>query len=211
MDTSKLLLEKNALSVADPEKPFWYTSGMLGPYFINAQYLAGGKDTSEEILKKMTKFSDADYIYPYLNNEILNLYFNDEEFKQVIDLLFSIIKEKTKPACTAKKIPGLPLNQKKSLKLIGMYPAMSMLSGSPTRVPAPWRLLAIAIPIRNGTGETSSCFDMAKAIGATMSTVATFSPKVEIIPEIRHTDSMAHPTFFDFETSISARYAGTLE
>jgi len=29
------LFETNALKIAPAEKPFWYTSGLIGPYYIN--------------------------------------------------------------------------------------------------------------------------------------------------------------------------------
>ena len=46
-----LLFETKAFKVADENKPFWYTSGKLGPYFINVDYLYGCKEDSENLLK----------------------------------------------------------------------------------------------------------------------------------------------------------------
>ena len=45
-----LLFETNAFKVAEENNPFWYTSGKIGPYFINADYLYGSENDSKELL-----------------------------------------------------------------------------------------------------------------------------------------------------------------
>ena len=45
------LFETHAFKVAPEEEPFWYTSGKLGSYFINVDYLYGSKEDSAELLK----------------------------------------------------------------------------------------------------------------------------------------------------------------
>ena len=37
-DITTYLFETNAVKICQDEKPFWYTSGKIGPYFINAQF-----------------------------------------------------------------------------------------------------------------------------------------------------------------------------
>ena len=41
-----LLFETNAFRVCEENKPFWYTSGKIGPYFINADYLYGSEENT---------------------------------------------------------------------------------------------------------------------------------------------------------------------
>ena len=46
-----LLFQTNAFKVAEADKPFWYTSGKLGPYFINVDYLYGSSEDSTNFLE----------------------------------------------------------------------------------------------------------------------------------------------------------------
>ena len=53
------LFETNAFKICPDEKPFWYTSGKIGPYFINAQFLYGSE-------------SDANDFLEFINSELEN-------------------------------------------------------------------------------------------------------------------------------------------
>jgi orotate phosphoribosyltransferase len=60
MDTKKATLAEmlfacEAVKVAPADSPFLYTSGLVGPYYVNTHYLCGGAGRSEEILKKITE------------------------------------------------------------------------------------------------------------------------------------------------------------
>ena len=48
-----LLFKTHAFKVAPENKPFWYTSGKLGPYFINVDYLYGSQEDSQNLLKSI--------------------------------------------------------------------------------------------------------------------------------------------------------------
>ena len=37
------LFQTNAFKVCPDNKPFWYTSGKIGPYFINTHFLYGSE------------------------------------------------------------------------------------------------------------------------------------------------------------------------
>ena len=50
-DIMSLLFETNAFKIAEENNPFWYTSGKIGPYFINADYLYGSESDSKELLE----------------------------------------------------------------------------------------------------------------------------------------------------------------
>lgn len=45
------LFKTNAIRVAPADTPFWYTSGKLGPFFINTHFLAKDEATASGILK----------------------------------------------------------------------------------------------------------------------------------------------------------------
>ena len=49
----KELFLTGALQVAEPERPFWYTSGTFGPFYINTHYLFGGAEAAQSLLKQI--------------------------------------------------------------------------------------------------------------------------------------------------------------
>lgn len=44
------LFETQAVRVCEPDAPFWYTSGTLGPYYINTHFLYGSQTEAEQLL-----------------------------------------------------------------------------------------------------------------------------------------------------------------
>lgn len=54
MDKSKLvnwLFKTNAVRVCPENKPFWYTSSKIGPYYINTHFLYGSEEKANNLLK----------------------------------------------------------------------------------------------------------------------------------------------------------------
>lgn len=49
------LFETNAIKFCKENEPFWYTSGKIGPYFFNSQYVYGGEEKSTEFLNYITE------------------------------------------------------------------------------------------------------------------------------------------------------------
>lgn len=89
-DVVQLLFSTNAFQVAPENKPFWYTSGKIGPYFINVDYLYGNKEESEKLLRKIDEMlanNDKEEIPYLLCEEIMNHYDTNTMFKFVIDKL----------------------------------------------------------------------------------------------------------------------------
>lgn len=90
----ELLFQTNAFKICPENKPFWYTSGKIGPYFINAQFLYGSED-------------DANSLLEFIDNELENAskydlpkdvfektfaqYNTNDIYKTVIDELISFI------------------------------------------------------------------------------------------------------------------------
>lgn len=44
------LFETQAIRVCPPDQPFWYTSGALGPYYINTHFLYGSEKVANDLL-----------------------------------------------------------------------------------------------------------------------------------------------------------------
>ena len=90
-----LLFKTNAFKVADAENPFWYTSGKLGPYFINVDYLYGSKEDSNNLLSKIDNIllnSSKEDLPEELFDELIHHYENNEIFKTTIDKLVEYIE-----------------------------------------------------------------------------------------------------------------------
>lgn len=91
-----MLFETNAFKVAPADKPFWYTSGKLGPYFINADYLYGSAEDSAKLLEKINNLletTDKEEIPYEMYEEIMEHYDNNKIFKTTIDKLVNYIRE----------------------------------------------------------------------------------------------------------------------
>ena len=52
---AEALFRTEALKPAPADQPFWYTSGTLGPYFINTHYLFGGAERAGELLAAINR------------------------------------------------------------------------------------------------------------------------------------------------------------
>ncbi len=57
----KWLFATGAIEICGDERPFWYTSGKIGPYYINTHFLYGSRSKAEEML---------DYIEDLKNNKL---------------------------------------------------------------------------------------------------------------------------------------------
>ncbi|MDI9499032.1 MAG: orotate phosphoribosyltransferase [Bacillota bacterium] len=62
MDTTSSLIQivealfaTAALRVAPADEPFWYTSGLFGPYYINTHFLYGSQEAAEQLLGVMDR------------------------------------------------------------------------------------------------------------------------------------------------------------
>ncbi len=56
---AEMLFACEAIKVAPADTPFLYTSGLIGPYYVNTHYLCGGAKKAEDLLKKITELGDA--------------------------------------------------------------------------------------------------------------------------------------------------------
>ena len=50
---AKWLFETSAVRVCPENKPFWYTSGRIGPFYINTHFLYGSEEKANALLKRM--------------------------------------------------------------------------------------------------------------------------------------------------------------
>lgn len=95
-DLMSLLFETNAFKVAEENNPFWYTSGKIGPYFINADYLYGSENDSKELLAFIDnelENEDKKDIPEHIFKKVLEHYNQNDIYKYVIDSMKNYIEE----------------------------------------------------------------------------------------------------------------------
>jgi len=87
------LFKTGAIRCSNENAPFWYTSGTIGPFFINTHFLYGGENEANMALdfidKNLSEKSDFTY---RLTDKILDFYSNNELFSRAIDLFYGEIK-----------------------------------------------------------------------------------------------------------------------
>lgn len=87
------LFDTKALRVSSADNPFWYTSGTIGPYYINTHFLYGSEEKANELLEFINKSKDDVYTFPAeLTNILWENYNNDPVYKGLIDQLCDFIK-----------------------------------------------------------------------------------------------------------------------
>ena len=85
-----LLFKTDAFKICKENKPFWYTSGKIGPYFVHTQYLYGSAEDANNFLNFIDKELAEDEkvnIPGALFEKVNEQYENNNIYKAVIDTL----------------------------------------------------------------------------------------------------------------------------
>ncbi|WP_010243503.1 phosphoribosyltransferase [Acetivibrio cellulolyticus] len=89
----KWLFETNAIRVCPQNKPFWYTSGTIGPYFINTHFLYGSEEKANKLLKLIDAEKENIFSCPIkVLDETLQNYESDKIYRALIDQMTDYIK-----------------------------------------------------------------------------------------------------------------------
>lgn len=92
------LFKTEAVRVCPENKPFWYTSGTIGPYYINTHFLYGSEKKAVELLRIIDFEKDNIFEFPYVLSKLLRYnYENDEIYKGLINEMIAFISEKIGP------------------------------------------------------------------------------------------------------------------
>lgn len=95
-DLESLLFDTHAFNIAKENEPFWYTSGKIGPYFVNAEFLYGNEADSKDLLtfidRELETEESAD-IPKHIFQKVLIHYNINNIYKQTIDEMVNYIKE----------------------------------------------------------------------------------------------------------------------
>ena len=90
------LLDTRALELAPAGEMFWYTSGTIGPYYINTHFLFGGQERAGELLAFIdAERSDLQAFARQLSERVVGRYRVDPAFAAVVDALACKVDEES--------------------------------------------------------------------------------------------------------------------
>ena len=93
-DITSYLFETNAIKFCEENKPFWYTSGKIGPYFINTHFVYGSQDEATALLSFIDECLSNKITLPKkVFEKTLEQYNKNEIYKNVIDTMKSHIEQ----------------------------------------------------------------------------------------------------------------------
>lgn len=88
------LFETKAIKFCEENKPFWYTSGKIGPYFINTHFVYGSESEASELLAFIDDcLSDHLTLPEKVFKKVLSQYENNEIYHNVIEAMKNYILE----------------------------------------------------------------------------------------------------------------------
>ena len=93
-EVTSYLFETKALKICPENKPFWYTSGKIGPYFINTHFIYGSEEEANELLKFIDSEKENKTEMPKkVHDKTMEQYNTSKIYKTVIDEMMQTIKE----------------------------------------------------------------------------------------------------------------------
>lgn len=88
----KSIFETKAIRVCPSNKPFWYTSGKIGPYYINTHFLYGSEEKANSLLKLIDSVKEKKQeCSGILHEQVMKNYNEDMIFRTTIDALVDSI------------------------------------------------------------------------------------------------------------------------
>lgn len=88
------LFETKAVRACPDNLPFWYTSGTIGPYYINTHFLYGSEELAVGLLAKIDEaLKDPDTCSQLVLAETMANYHSNEIFRGTIDHICSFVTE----------------------------------------------------------------------------------------------------------------------
>ena len=88
------LFQTNAVKVCPEDSPFWYTSGTIGPYYINTHFLYGDEGKAEALLTSIDEWLEADRVtcLDRILEECKKNYSQDPLYRELIDAVCDFLK-----------------------------------------------------------------------------------------------------------------------
>ena len=93
-DIMSYLFETKAVKFCEENKPFWYTSGKIGPYFINTHFVYGSEKDATELLSFIDEcLADKKTLPEKVFKKVLKQYEENEIYHNVIDAMRNYIEK----------------------------------------------------------------------------------------------------------------------
>ncbi|MEA4888324.1 MAG: orotate phosphoribosyltransferase [Clostridiaceae bacterium] len=90
------LFTTRAIRVAPADQPFWYTSGALGPYYINTHFLYGGEQEAQVLLSLIDELSPNPLALPgQLAKAVWRQYLTNPIYHRLMDQVVGRLSEGT--------------------------------------------------------------------------------------------------------------------
>ena len=88
------LFKTNAIRFCEENKPFWYTSGKIGPYFINTHFVYGSEEDAVELLSYIDEaLANHETLPRKVFEKVYKQYQENEIYKNIIDIMKKYIEE----------------------------------------------------------------------------------------------------------------------
>ena len=93
-DIMSYLFETKAVRFCEENKPFWYTSGKIGPYFINTHFVYGSEKEASDLLVFIDKcLANKASLQEKVFQKVLKQYNENEIYHNVIDSMKNYIEK----------------------------------------------------------------------------------------------------------------------
>ena len=93
-DIISYLFETNAIKFCEENKPFWYTSGKIGPYFINTHFIYGSEKDAVSLLSFIDdSLSDKMTLPKKVFEKVLKQYNENKIYQDVINHMKDYIEK----------------------------------------------------------------------------------------------------------------------
>jgi orotate phosphoribosyltransferase len=93
-DIMSYLFETKAIKICEENKPFWYTSGKIGPYFVNTHFIYGNEQDAVELLAFIDESLSNKITLPQkVFEKVLSQYNSNEIYKNVINTMKEYIEK----------------------------------------------------------------------------------------------------------------------
>ncbi len=177
------LFETNALRVSPADAPFWYTSGLIGPYYINTHFLCGGEQKAVEVLAFIDQEAEAKATFPAkMRSKLEEIERDFPIFRGVIEALVEATRNKV-PEDQIDYVSGgqrrdwffAPLVAKHLNKpCIYLYNDLSAIdeSGNPISDLAGGKVLNVADLLTVGSSYTKKWIPAIAALGGSLTSAA---------------------------------------
>ncbi len=93
-DIMSYLFKTNAIKFCEENKPFWYTSGKIGPYFINTHFVYGSEQEASNFLSFIDEcLADKQSLPTKVFEKSFAQYQNNNIYRDVIDTMKQYIEQ----------------------------------------------------------------------------------------------------------------------